>query len=155
MRRLIVFKLKSPTFGVVESNDLKELINVFAENKKYKILVGTDSHAKNSHVLFATAIVIYRIGNGGTYFYNIKYEQKHYDMFSRLIKEAELSLKVAEFLENYLNFKKPEVHLDIGLNGKSKEVFNTITGYVKGLGYDYKIKPESFAATSIAHLYTK
>jgi hypothetical protein len=76
-------------------------------------------------------------------------------MYSRLIKEAEFSLNTAEFIENNLNLIKPEIHLDIGLNGRSKEVLNVITGYVKGLGYNYKIKPESFAATNIAHLYTK
>lgn len=110
-------------------------------------------------MVFATAIVIYKTGSGGTYFYYLTRENKRYDMYNsmynRLIKEAELSLETAKFLEEELQLKRPEIHLDIGLNGKSKDIFNSLTGYVKGLGYDCKTKPYSFAATNIAHIYTK
>ncbi|HBT51481.1 MAG TPA: hypothetical protein DEA49_05150 [Petrotoga sp.] len=150
-----VFKLRNPSVGTVEYEDLINFIKLFLENKSYKVWVGTDSHARDGHVTFATAIVIYKVGNGATYFYYVTHERRSYDMYSRLIKEAEFSLNTAEFIENNLNLVKPEIHLDIGLNGRSKEVLNVITGYVKGLGYNYKIKPESFAATNVAHLYTK
>ncbi len=134
---------------------MTNFIELFLENKSYKVWVGTDSHARDGVVTFATAIVIYKVGNGATYFYYVTHERRPYDMYSRLIREAEFSLNTAEFIENHLNLIKPEIHLDIGLNGRSKEVFNVVTGYVKGLGYDCKIKPESFAATNVAHLYTK
>jgi len=150
-----VFKLKNPTIGTVEFKELTNFIKLFLENKSYKVWVGTDSHARDGDVTFATAIVIYKVGNGATYFYYVTHEHSSYDMYSRLIREAEFSLNTAEFIENHLNLIKPEIHLDIGLNGRSKEVLNVITGYVKGSGYNYKIKPESFAATNVAHLYTK
>ena len=152
---MLVFTLKNPKLGFVDPYELPKFIEIFSKEKNYKIWIGTDSHAKNSSIIYATAIVVYRIGSGGTYFYYTTRESKYYDMYSRLIKEAEISLKTAEFVEKFLKLMKPEIHLDIGLNGKSKEVYYSITGYIKGLGYDYKTKPYSFAATNIAHLYTK
>ncbi|HOB15749.1 MAG TPA: ribonuclease H-like YkuK family protein [Defluviitoga sp.] len=134
---------------------MPDFIRKFSAKEEVKIWVGTDSHSRNGNVVFATAIVIYKIGSGGTYFYYLTKENKKYDMYTRLIKETELSLETAKYIEEELKLKKPEIHLDIGLNGKSKEIFNSLTGYVKGLGYDCKTKPYSFAATNIAHLYTK
>ncbi|HHV01426.1 ribonuclease H-like YkuK family protein [Defluviitoga tunisiensis] len=149
------FRLKNPTIGFVESLEISDFIKEFSSEEEVKIWVGTDSHSRNGNVVFATAIVIYKTGSGGTYFYYLTRENKRYDMYNRLIKEAELSLETAKFLEEELQLKRPEIHLDIGLNGKSKDIFNSLTGYVKGLGYDCKTKPYSFAATNIAHIYTK
>jgi len=48
------------------------------------VWVGTDSHARDGHVTFATAIVIYKVGNGATYFYYVTHERRSYDMYNLL-----------------------------------------------------------------------
>lgn len=43
-----------------------------------------------------------------------------------------------------------EIHVDIGTVGPTKEMIKEIVGMVKGSGFFVKIKPDSFAATSLA-----
>jgi len=43
-----------------------------------------------------------------------------------------------------------EIHTDIGQVGETKEMIKEIVGMVKGNGFEVKIKPESFGATSVA-----
>lgn len=43
-----------------------------------------------------------------------------------------------------------EIHVDIGTIGPTKDMIKEIVGMVKGSGFFVKIKPESFAATSLA-----
>jgi predicted RNase H-related nuclease YkuK (DUF458 family) len=43
-----------------------------------------------------------------------------------------------------------EIHVDIGTVGPTKEMIKEIVGMIKGSGFFVKIKPDSFAATSLA-----
>jgi len=43
-----------------------------------------------------------------------------------------------------------EIHVDIGTVGATKEMIKEIVGMIKGSGFFVKIKPESFAASSLA-----
>ncbi|MDP2934206.1 MAG: ribonuclease H-like YkuK family protein [bacterium] len=43
-----------------------------------------------------------------------------------------------------------EIHVDVGTIGPTKEMIKEIVGMVKGSGFFVKIKPESFAASSLA-----
>jgi len=43
-----------------------------------------------------------------------------------------------------------EIHVDIGSIGPTREMIKEIVGMIKGSGFFVKIKPESFAASSIA-----
>jgi hypothetical protein len=43
-----------------------------------------------------------------------------------------------------------EIHVDVGTVGPTKEMIKEIVGMVKGSGFFVKIKPESFAASSLA-----
>lgn len=99
------FRLKNPTLGFVESLEMPDFIRKFSAKEEVKIWVGTDSHSRNGNVVFATAIVIYKIGSGGTYFYYLTKENKKYDMYTRLIKETELSLETAKYIEEELKLK--------------------------------------------------
>jgi len=43
-----------------------------------------------------------------------------------------------------------EIHVDIGTIGPTKEMIKEIVGMIKGSGFFVKIKPDSFAASSLA-----
>ena len=47
------------------------------------------------------------------------------------------------------------IHVDAGFKGPTKEVIPEIVGWVKSLGYDVHVKPESFVASSIADKLSK
>lgn len=48
-----------------------------------------------------------------------------------------------------------EIHLDIGMNGPTRDLIKEMVGRVSGLGFTVKIKPCSTAASSLANRYTK
>ncbi|HOJ89315.1 MAG TPA: ribonuclease H-like YkuK family protein [Pseudothermotoga sp.] len=127
----------------------------FKEKSPFKIYIGTDSDARDGVVTFATVLIVYKIGVGATYLYTLRKEYKHYDMFSRLFQETYLSLEMANFAKEMLSLTSPEIHIDIGYDGASRDVLSSVVGYVKGMGYSYKLKPWAFAATKIAHRHTK
>jgi predicted RNase H-related nuclease YkuK (DUF458 family) len=43
-----------------------------------------------------------------------------------------------------------EIHVDIGQNGPTREMIKEIVGMIKGSGFFVRIKPEAFAAASLA-----
>ena len=43
-----------------------------------------------------------------------------------------------------------EIHVDIGNNGKTKNLISEIVGMVRSSGYTVKIKPDAFGASNVA-----
>jgi len=64
--------------------------------------------------------------------------------FDSLQKDAETAEKEI-ILTNEL-----EIHVDIGTVGATKDMIKEIVGMIRGSGFFVKIKPESFAASSLA-----
>ena len=65
-------------------------------------------------------------------------------------KSIEVATQVAELLDVY---EIPlEIHADINPNPKhnSNKALQSAVGYILGMGYDFKIKPESYASSNIA-----
>ena len=54
--------------------------------------------------------------------------------------------------ENVLNFS---IHVDAGYNGPSCQVIPEVVGWIRACGYNAVVKPESYAAYSIANKYSK
>ena len=48
-----------------------------------------------------------------------------------------------------------QIHMDIGENGPTKKYIQELEGWVRAVGYDYEIKPNSYAASTIADKYSK
>ena len=63
----------SPTKGKLSFEAVFEDITRYSNENpedKYKLIIGTDSHAyTNRSVVFVTAIIIHRIGKGGRFYY--------------------------------------------------------------------------------------
>ncbi len=153
----------SPTHGEVELPQIRQHILAFLSKepeKKYQIVVGTDSQPHNSAgVDFVTAIVVHRIGSGGIYFWKRVVNKKHYVLRQRMYEEATMSLAMAEMVLTLLHKDgitkyDVEIHVDIGKFGDTREMINEIVGMIRGSGYNVKIKPESYAASKVADRYT-
>ncbi len=152
----------NPTKGKLSFNQVRDEIIKFVlekPDKSYKLIVGTDSEGKN-FPLFVSVIVIYREGSGGKFFYKKIKGKKKYTLRTRIYEETMMSLslaiKIRENIEKKLieispkNYKNLEIHTDIGQSGETKEMIKEIVGMVKGNGFEVKIKPEAFGATTIA-----
>ena len=123
---------------------------------KYRVTIGTDSQllaSKNAD--FVNAIVVHRIGNGGRYFYRRFELGKFHTLRDRMIREAMISLEVAQgVLTELKKFPLPEfefeIHADIGMNGPTKAVIQEIVGMIRANNFAVRIKPDSYAATNVA-----
>jgi predicted RNase H-related nuclease YkuK (DUF458 family) len=153
--------------------------NIKAKNHEYKFVVSADSQRVGKHIVYVIAIVVLNEGHGGRAFYLREKEEiegfiplhkdvnkKVHDlkmqnvMRRRLWNECVKSVKCAiwldKILENY-GFKVNEIHSDISKNKKykSSELAKAITGYVEASGYVNVLKPDAWAASSIANWKTK
>jgi predicted RNase H-related nuclease YkuK (DUF458 family) len=153
----------SPTYGPIDLNELKKIVNRFmAADKKshYEIIVGTDSQRVDKESFdFVSALIIHRIGFGGIYFWKREVLKKKMSLKERIYTEATMSLQTAE---NFIEFLKTngisryniQIHVDIGHNGETREMITEVVGMIRASGYQIKIKPDSYGASKVADRYT-
>ena len=70
-----------------------------------------------------------------------------------------MALEVVQALEEALgnvgNQLPIEIHLDIGEDGATRVLIKDIVGWITQSGYEAKIKPDSFGASTVADRFTK
>jgi uncharacterized protein len=137
---------------------VQEIISFMGSDldRRYKVTIGTDSLlSANKSADFVTAIVVHRVGNGGRYFYRRFELGKFHTLRDRMIKEALISLEIAQSILTELK-KSPlpdfdfEIHADIGERGPTRDVIQEIVGMIRAYNFEVKIKPFSYAATNVA-----
>ncbi|WP_132013379.1 ribonuclease H-like YkuK family protein [Hydrogenispora ethanolica] len=126
---------------------------------RYKLIVGTDSMLREE-VCYVTAIIILREGKGGRFFYAKEKERATLSLKQRIFYETSKSLGIAAKLAEKLTSRGMhdldiEIHLDVGEQGKTKEIIREVVGMVTGSGFDAIIKPDSYGASKVADKYTK
>ncbi len=74
-----------------------------------------------------------------------------------MLKETSDSIEIANFLNAALDNPNLEIHIDVNTDPKHKssKFKNTLIGYVTGCGFECRVKPESFVASSIADNHTR
>ena len=102
-------------------------------------------------VIYATAVV-FRYTNGAHILYNREKYPLVKDLWSRLWKEVEKSIEVAEFLRKECGIKATRIDLDYNEDPKypSNKLVKAAVGYVESLGYKAKTKPGLLLATYAA-----
>ena len=90
-------------------------------------------------------------------------EGQFYNWKTRILEEVFLSCELALFLRESLekklkdtsfNYQFRYIHADIGENGDTREMIKEVTGLIRGNGFEPKIKPESYAASTVADRYS-
>lgn len=121
---------------------------------KLKVCIGTDSQVKGTETEFATVVVFLREKQGGFMFIS---NDKHIYKLSvkeRMLMEVQKSIEVAydicALLDKY-NVDL-EVHADINTNPhfKSNPALKEAMGYILGMGFVFKAKPDAFASSCCA-----
>ena len=140
-----------PIWEAVEAAIKRETSNGY----KLKVCIGTDSQVKGAETEFATVIVFLREGHGGFMFiHNEKTRQQH-SIKERMLLEVAKSIEIAYELCNlFTDYDVDmEVHADINTNPhfKSNEALREAMGYILGMGFAFKAKPEAFASSSCAN----
>ena len=120
-----------------------------------KVCIGTDSQVKSRVTEFATVIVFLRKGKGGfMYIHNETTDQKM-SRKQKMLMEVAKSIEVAYELCNLFTMYgvELEVHADINTNSqfKSNEALKEAMGYILGMGFAFRAKPNAFASSNCAN----
>ncbi|MCH5600662.1 ribonuclease H-like YkuK family protein [Niabella ginsengisoli] len=120
-----------------------------------KVCIGTDSQVKGSQTEFATVIVFVRKGRGGFMFLNNETTREKMSIKQRMMTEVSKSIEIAYHLSSvFTNHNVDmEVHVDINTSPlyKSNTALKEAIGYITGMGFSFKAKPEAFASSSCAN----
>ncbi|MEZ5046470.1 MAG: ribonuclease H-like YkuK family protein [Chitinophagaceae bacterium] len=120
-----------------------------------KVCIGTDSQVKGSHTEFATVIVFLRQGKGGFMFFHHDTTKNMHSIKERMLLEVAKSIEIAyELCELFNRYQvHMEVHADINTDPsfKSHTALKEAMGYILGMGFAFKAKPNAFASSSCAN----
>jgi len=126
-----------------------------ASGHELKVCIGTDSQVKGSTTEFATVIVFLRKGKGGFMYIHNEITRQKMSIKQRMLMEVNKSIEVAYALCNIFSRYSVdmEVHADINTNPnfKSNDALKEAMGYIIGMGFAFKAKPEAFASSSCAN----
>lgn len=122
---------------------------------KLKVCIGTDSQVKGAHTDFATVIVFLREKKGAFMFIQQDRSNKTMSIKERMLMEVQRSIEIAYSLCKLLDLYDVdlEVHADINTNPmfKSNQALHEAMGYILGMGFVFKAKPEAFASSACAN----
>ncbi len=153
--------INSPSLGRVSFRKMLDSLKAYMiedQKRTYTIVIGTDSQ-RYLRTDYVTAIVVHRVGAGGRYFWIRTQEVTPPSLRQRIYQEALKSLEVAQVMTRsiYEMMKEEpksrfniEIHVDIGENGPTKELIDSIVGMIKGFDFIPVIKPYAFGASVVA-----
>ena len=149
-RRLNGAPITGDLFDSVEAAILRER----AAGHKLKVCIGTDSQKRGDVVEFATVIVFVREKKGGFMFIANYNQPANMGIKERMILEVPRSVEIAYGMCDLLDKHNVEleVHADINTDPsfKSNKALNEAMGYILGMGFVFKAKPDAFASSYCA-----
>lgn len=156
----------SPSYGKLDWPNVVGKIVWFLgldTEASYDVIIGTDSEAQNGEADFVTAVIVHKKGRGGVYFWGRQKVKNLYSLKQRIWHEATISLTMAQNVVD--DFTKVglfnptagsgrilnlEIHVDIGPNGKTRELISDIVGMIRANGFKVATKPSSWGASHVA-----
>ncbi|MBK9256100.1 MAG: hypothetical protein IPM42_11470 [Saprospiraceae bacterium] len=149
-RKLNGEKILLPIEAEVETAILREK----AAGHRLKICIGSDSQVKGHLTEFATVIVFLREKKGGFMFIANERTLNKMSIKERMITEVSKSVNIAYSLCEILDEHdvELEVHADINTDPafKSNVALKDAMGYILGMGFVFKAKPDAFASSYCA-----
>ena len=121
---------------------------------KLKVCIGTDSQVRGGVIEFASVVVFLREKKGGFMFIANYKELQKMSIKERMIAEVAKSVEVAYSLCDLLDRHQVEleVHADINTDPtfQSNRALKEAMGYILGMGFVFKAKPDAFASSYCA-----
>jgi uncharacterized protein len=154
---------RSPTQGVLTLEEVASRIIAQRQadsDGDYRLIIGTDSQLSlyRSEATFVTAVILHRVGHGAHYYIHKEHHTHMHSLRQRMFAEASLSLQTSGLLMEQLASAGDwaiEVHLDVGERGETRQWANELVSWIQNNGYEARIKPDSFGASTVADRYTK
>jgi uncharacterized protein len=149
-RRLNGQRIELPLKQAVE----RTIVEEHNLGNKLKVCIGTDSQVRGEVIHFASVIVFLRERKGGFMFIHQWEEKKKMSLRERMITEVGKSVDVAYTLCDLLDKYDValEVHADINTDPyfQSNIALREAMGYILGMGFIFKAKPDAFASSNCA-----
>ncbi len=121
---------------------------------RLKVCIGSDSQVRGKVIEFATVIVFLRERKGGFMFISNSKTTQSMSIRERMISEVAKSIEIAYALCDLLDKHNVEleVHADINTDPhfESNLALKEAMGYILGMGFVFKAKPDAFASSSCA-----
>ena len=149
-------KFNGQRIGVPIAEEVSNVLMLEKEaGHELKVCIGTDSQVKGKITEFATVIVFVRKGKGGFMYIHNETTRQRMSIKERMLVEVSKSIEVAYEMCNIFSryLVDMEVHADINTNPsfKSNYALKEAMGYIMGMGFAFKAKPEAFASSSCAN----
>jgi len=150
--------------GAGESIEFDEIVAIVKNHAKADgtIYVGSDSFLHKRECVFSSAICLRNAEgqHGGRYFIkrNIFKSERFKTLMVRIMAEVQTSIDVGMELLHFCPQINIELHLDVSSsnkNTKTSKFSDMLVGYAKGNGFECKVKPDAFVASSIADKHSK
>ncbi len=141
--------------GSIEDEVRAVLVREKLAGNSIKVCIGTDSQVKGKDTDFATVIVFIRKGKGGFMYIRNETTRQKMSIKQRMLTEVAKSIEVAYDLCRLFTLYNVdmEVHADINTNPhfKSNDALKEAMGYIMGMGFAFRAKPDAFASSSCAN----
>lgn len=138
---------------------LEMIPNLLDKDKEYQIFIGTDSKIIRSEkkVKYATCIVLYKKGNGGKVLVAKEKAPIPSSLKERLSHEVWRSLELCMELNKVLPNIETVIHIDVNKSNKHKsgKYYQELVSLVVAQGFKCQVKPDAFAAQTIADRLSK
>lgn len=131
---------------------IKHSGQVLKENPDTQIIVGTDSQNSDDKTTYVT-VIAYRYAKRGVHcIYRKEVFPRIADNYTRLFKEAQMSIETAVWIDENTPYDVISIDLDYNSDHKyeSNKVVAGAKGWAESLGYKVNIKPDSQIATKAA-----
>jgi len=116
------------------------------------IYIGCDSQNAKKKTIYALVIVLHHNTRGGHVLYTKEVLPRIKDRFTRIFREVEQSVEIANYLTEY-NIQPPK-YIDIDINPDPKYgsnfILNSALGFVESMGYNARCKPNAMMASKVA-----
>ncbi|UYQ92633.1 ribonuclease H-like YkuK family protein [Chitinophaga horti] len=131
------------------------LLTAQEQGHTMKVCIGTDSQVKGRCTKFATVIVFIRKGKGGFMYLRKEEIYRKMSIKERMLDEVARTVDTAyQLTDLFTAFNVDmEVHADINTNPafKSNDALKEAMGYIMGMGFSFRMKPDAFASSSCAN----
>ncbi len=106
------------------------------------ILLGCDSQNSKKQTVFAVVVGLYTKGSGASVLYKKITVPKIRDTFTRLFREGQEALEVAEYILNNTGIRVDFIDIDINNDPKykSNQALSSTVGLLTGMGYKVRTK---------------
>ena len=145
----MVFRILATDTTVDFDAYLKEYLSQYPETN---IIIGCDSKNRDKETVYGLVIVLYKEKKGGHVLFAKERVPRIRDRWSRLWREVEMSVALANELQEK-GFPKAQF-IDLDLNPdpryKSNDVVRAAVGLVESMGYQARTKPYSLCASYAA-----